>query len=72
MEIRAFRKSRRLTLEQLGRSLGVTKGYLSQIENGGESCSAPLALKLEKFSDGALDAAKLNASVAAARATVTA
>jgi transcriptional regulator with XRE-family HTH domain len=67
MKIRAFRKSRQLTLEQLGDALGVTKGYLSQIENGIEACSAPLALKLEKFSGGALNAADLNQSVAAAR-----
>lgn len=66
MDIRTFRKSRGLTLEALGRALGVTKGYLCQIEKG-SACSQAVALKLEDFSSGALDAALLSPAVAAAR-----
>lgn len=66
MDIRTFRKDRGLTLEALGRELGVSKGYLCQIENGA-ACSQSVALKLEKFSGGALDAARLSPAVAAAR-----
>ncbi len=66
MDVRSFRKARRLTLESLGREIGVTKGYLSQVENGAP-CSQAVALRLEKFSEGALDAAGLCPAVAEAR-----
>jgi hypothetical protein len=56
-----------MTLEALGKEIGVTKGYLSQIENG-EPCSQQVALKLETFSKGEIDAAAICPAVMAARA----
>jgi transcriptional regulator with XRE-family HTH domain len=68
MDIRTFRQSHGLTLKALGKEIGVTKGYLSQVENG-EPCSQAVALKLEKFSEGAIDASQICAAVMAARGT---
>ena len=66
MDIRTFRQSRELTLEALGAALGVTKGYLSQVENGA-GCSQSVALKLEVYSLGEVDAAQICPAVMNAR-----
>lgn len=69
MDIKSFRAARGLTLSALGSELGVTKGYLSQIENGAP-CSQAVALRLEAFSGGEVDAAAICPAVAAARKAV--
>ena len=71
MDIRTFRQSRGMTLEALGAALGVTKGYLSQVENGA-TCSQAVALKVEALSEGAVNAANISSAVMAARAPVVA
>jgi transcriptional regulator with XRE-family HTH domain len=55
-----------MTLAALGAELGVTKGYLSQVENG-EPCSQSVALRLETYSAGDVDAGMICPAVMAAR-----
>ena len=43
--LRIFRKHRGLTLETLAAAIGVTKGFLSQIENGHKSLSVNVLKK---------------------------
>jgi DNA-binding XRE family transcriptional regulator len=66
MDIRTFRKSRGMTLEALGKELGVSKGYLSQVESGA-TCSQAVALRLERFSEGEINAAAICPAVRQAR-----
>jgi ribosome-binding protein aMBF1 (putative translation factor) len=66
MSIRTFRKAKGLRLTELAAAIEVTKGYLSTIETGG-ACSQAVALRLEAYSNGELDAAALSQAVAAAR-----
>lgn len=66
--IRELRQSLNLTLEQFGTLVGVnSRGRASEMERGGP-VSLPVALKIEKLSGGRINAADLNADVAAARA----
>lgn len=44
--LRAWRRHRRLTLDGLAAKVGVTKGYLSQIENGRKSGTLDLVRRL--------------------------
>ena len=66
MDIRSYRKAKGLRLADLAKVIGVTKGYLSTVETGG-GCSQAVALRLESWSNGDLDAATLSPAVAAAR-----
>ena len=77
MDLKSFRESRGLSLEQLAIALGLnSKGYLSEIEGGRKLVPIRLALQIEAWSDGALratwllneaDAALLEAAIARAR-----
>jgi transcriptional regulator with XRE-family HTH domain len=67
MNIRTFRTAKGLTLAELADAIDVSKGYLSVIERAG-GCSPAVALKLEAYWKGDLDAAALSPAVAAARA----
>ncbi len=59
-------RSAGLTLGALAQKVGVTTGRLSQI-NGGQTCPADLALKIEAATDGAISAAVLSPIIGAAR-----
>jgi len=59
-----WRKAKDLSLEQAASMFGLlSKGYLSEIENGGR-CSVALALTIERVTEGAISAASLNPDVA--------
>lgn len=47
-QIRAYRLSHSLTLEDLAKSSGISKGLLSRIENGRTLCSIPILLNILK------------------------
>ena len=53
--LRAWRQHRRLTLEGLATRVGVSKGYLSQIENGRKSGTLDLIRRLAAALDVTLD-----------------
>lgn len=53
--LRAWRRHRRLTLDELARRVGVSKGYLSQIENGRKSGTLDLIRRLAAVLDVTLD-----------------
>ena len=67
--VRALRLARGETGEQFGRLIGLSKGKVSELEAGKFSCSVAVAIAIEAISGGQIDAASLNADVAAARAT---
>lgn len=68
-QIAALRAERRESLEVFGLAIGVpSKGRVSEIERGIRSVTQAQALAIEELSDGRIDAATLNAEVAAARA----
>lgn len=46
LPLRAWRRHRRLTLDGLAAKVGVTKGYVSQIENGRKSGTLNLVRRL--------------------------
>lgn len=72
MTITEYRKSLSLTLEEFAIALGLkSKGQMSDIENAGK-CSVAVALAIERHSGGLLDAADLNADVAAVRQSAAA
>lgn len=57
MDLISFRKSRGLSQEQAANELGLgSKGYISSIESGTWRCPLKLALKIERWSDGAVPA----------------
>lgn len=67
--IRKFRQDMGLTVAQMAERLGLSsKGGFSMVENGKAPISQPVALAIETLSDGRIDAASLNAEIAAARA----
>ena len=68
MLISEYRKDvLKLTQEQFATALGFkSKGFISDIEDA-NACSAKVALAIEGHSNGLVDAATLNADVAAAR-----
>ena len=53
--LRAWRQHRRLTLNGLAARVGVSKGYLSQIENGRKSSTLDLVRRLAAALDVTLD-----------------
>ena len=53
--LRAWRRHRRLTLDGLAAKVGVTKGCLSQIENGRKSGTLDLVRRLAAALDVTLD-----------------
>ena len=53
--LRAWRQHRRLTLDGLAARVGVSKGYLSQIENGRKSGTLDLVRRLAVALDVTLD-----------------
>ena len=53
--LRAWRQHRRLTLDGLAAKVGVSKGYLSQIENGRKSGTLGLVRRLAAALDVTLD-----------------
>lgn len=68
--IASLRKELGLTLDELAEQLGISsKGYLSQIERGVIDCSLAIALRIEEFSGGRIDAASLSRDVSMARAS---
>ena len=56
--LRRWRKEKRLTLEQLGAKVGLSKSRLSEIENG-SGCSLDTALAIEAFTKGKVRPADL-------------
>jgi len=73
MTIIEYRKNHaKLTLEEFARQLGLnSKGQMSEVERSGK-CSVAIALAIEKHSAGRINAADLNADVAASRAGIAA
>lgn len=70
LTIEALRTELGLNQEQFAKLIGLSnKGSVSVIERGAP-CSLPVALALEKISNGRINAAVLNADVAAARSSV--
>lgn len=66
--IAELRAERRETLAEFAAAIGCSsKGRMSEIENGKVSLTVEQALRLEDISGGRIDAATLNADVAAAR-----
>lgn len=60
MELAAFRESQGLTQHAFAQELGLrSKGYLSAIERGRETCGLRLALKIEARSAGKVPALSL-------------
>jgi len=62
------RKARGLTLAQAATELGLSDksvGWLSEIENGKRDASLRLALKIERWSGGAVTAASVNSELRA-------
>lgn len=53
----AFRRANGWSQEQLAAKLGIrSKGYISRVEGGHETCSLKIALRIQKLSAGALPA----------------
>jgi len=72
MDLAQHRKALGLSLEQTAIALGLapsSKGWLSEIENGKRDASLRLALKMERWSDGAVPAATHCAELRAANDT---
>ena len=69
--IKDLRRELDLSLDEFARRVGLTsKSRVSEMENSG-TCSLPVALAIERLSEGRIDAATLNADVAAARRGVS-
>lgn len=69
MNLAQHRKDRGLSLEQTAVALGLaptSKGWLSEIENGKRDASLRLALKIERWSEGAVPASSVCAELRAA------
>lgn len=59
MDFASFRSSKKLSLEQCAAALGLkpsSKGWLSEIERGKRGASLRLALRIERWSKGAVTA----------------
>ncbi len=53
MELREYRKSRRLTQAACARELGLSsKSYISEIETGSQPASIDVALRIQRWSGG--------------------
>jgi transcriptional regulator with XRE-family HTH domain len=67
--IKSFRRANKLTQQQLADAAGIrSKAYISSIESGAETCSLKVALRLEQFSHGEIDAAAICPEAAKIRA----
>lgn len=69
MDLAQHRKALGLSLEQTAIALGLaptSKGWLSEIENGKRDASLRLALKIERWSKGAVPASSVCAELRAA------
>lgn len=69
MDFAQHRKALGLSLEQAAVALGLaptSKGWLSEIENGKRDASLRLALKIERWSSGAVPASSVCAELRAA------
>lgn len=65
MTLAELRDELKLSLEEFAGRLGLkSKGYASQLERGDVGCSVEVALKIEKLSEGRIQAATLNPDVA--------
>lgn len=63
MDLAQYRAERGLSLEQCAVELGLSptsKGWISEIERGDRPASLRLALRIERWSSGAVKAASLN------------
>ena len=63
MDLATYRADRGISLEQCAVELGLSatsKGWISEIERGERPASIRLALRIEKWSSGAVKAASLN------------
>lgn len=67
MTLDAYLSETENTVTDLAKSVGVTKGRLSQIRNG-DPCPPALALKIEAASGGKVSASELSQVIAQARA----
>lgn len=68
--IASLRAELGLTLDEFAAAVGISsKGHVSQIERGLIDCSLSIALKIEQFSCGRIDAAMLSRDVRMARAS---
>jgi len=66
MDFAQHRKALGLSLEQTAVALGLaptSKGWLSEIENGKRDASLRLALKIERWSEGAVPASSVCAEL---------
>ena len=59
MVLRTWRQSQSLTLEEVARQVGSSKGYISQIESGVRRPGADLAKRIESMTNGEVTAAEL-------------
>jgi DNA-binding XRE family transcriptional regulator len=60
--LRTYRKKAGISLEQLGLTVGVTKGFLSKIESGHQAPSLKLAVKISEATRGVVCPADLLAA----------
>jgi len=66
MTLTEYRKANGLTLEAVALAVDVTKGRIHQIE-AGANCSPELALRIEAFCGGRVNASMLSPTIADAR-----
>lgn len=62
MDLASFRKSRGLSLEECAKELGLSptsKGWISEIERDRRDASLKLAMKIERWSKGAVKATSI-------------
>jgi DNA-binding XRE family transcriptional regulator len=60
MDLVSFRRQKGLSQEDVAKAVGVrSKSYISRIETQPGSCSLRLALKIERFTDGLVQARDL-------------
>lgn len=69
-QVRSLRRELGETGEQFGQRIGLSKGKVSEIENGTYAPSVAVAVEIERLSAGRIDAAGLSEDVKRARAAV--
>lgn len=67
LTIGALRAELSLTLAEMGQRIGLSKSQMHEVERSGQA-SLPVALEIEKLSEGRIDAAALCEAVRLARA----
>ena len=65
--VRALRREREETVEQFGQVVGLSKGKVSELENGTFRPGVDVALRIEALSGNRIDAAELSEDVRKAR-----